>query len=386
MKKKISGKLIFNIAILLISLGLITYFCISKDGLIDLLKSSQKLNGLFIIGAIVMQLSNMLLDSLVTYNFVHRDFKAFSFFDAIKVSFVGSFFSAITPSSTGGQPMQVYLMSKMKIGAGQATSYMLQKFLIYQIVSTVISVLALLFGFSYFVNDINSPVVWTMFTYGVFSQIIVTTAFLVVSFSTKISSKLIHFLDVVLHKIKFIKNPDKKINSLKEQVTSFHECNKALFKKPKLVITSYLIIFVQVLCILLVPYFIYRAFEITNNSNEIATPLNVICAQSFVNLTSAMMPLPGATGAAEVGFNVFFSKFYPGNLMKSAILIWRVITYYGVIILCLPFSYLTKDKKKEEREAEAAMKEAEKEHLAEISTNDENMEENEIQLPPDTNI
>lgn len=386
MRKKISGKLIFNIAILLISIGLITYFCLSKNGLVDLLKSSQHLNIMFLIGAVVMQLSNMLLDSLVTFNFVHRDFKTFSFWDGVKVSFVGSFFSAITPSSTGGQPMQVYLMSKMKIGPGQATSYMLQKFLIYQVVSTVISVFALLFGFSYFANDINSPIVWTLFTYGVFSQIIVTTAFIVVSFSTKISSKLIKLLDVILHKLKFIKNPDKKIDSLREQVTSFHQCNKALFKKPKLLFSSYLIIFVQVLCILLVPYFIYRAFEITNSSNDIATPLNVICAQSFVNLTSAMMPLPGATGAAEVGFNVFFSKFYPGNIMKSAILIWRVITYYGVIILCLPFSYLTKDKRKEEREAEAAMQKAEKELLAEANEADNTNTEAEVQLPVNTDI
>lgn len=273
--------------------------------------------------------------------------------------------------------MQVYLMSKMKIGAGQATSYMLQKFLIYQIVSTVISVLALMFRFNYFVTDINSPIVWTLFTYGVFSQIIVTAAFLVVSFSSKLSSKIIKLLDKILHKIKFIKKPDKMISSLSTQVNSFHECNKKLLKNPSLLITSYLIVIVQVLCILLVPYFIYKSFEITDTNNAVAYPIDVICAQSFVNLTSAMMPLPGATGAAEVGFTVFFSKFYPANIMKSAILIWRVITYYGVIVLCLPFSYLTKDKRKEEREAEAAMlcaENAEKDINLEINTDEEKVQ------------
>lgn len=340
MKKKINGKFIFNILVVVLSVSLITYFCLSKDGLVDLLSSDFSLNFLWLSMAVIMQLLNMFLDSVATVLFIRQRYKQFSLLDGIKVSFVGSFFSAITPSSTGGQPMQVYLMTKMNIDAGFSTSCMLQKFLVFQISSTALSVIAIIYRFNYFVSIIDTPVLWVFVIFGFVSQILVTGLFIIISFSRKLSALLISLSDKLLHKLKFIKKPDEKINALKEQVELFHTCNRNLFKAPKLLVSSYSIIIVQIIAILLIPYCIYRSFNLSGTS-----VVDMLCSQSFVNLASAMMPLPGATGAAELAFRTFYSIYFTKGLMKSAILMWRVITYYGVIALCAPFSFLTKDKK-----------------------------------------
>ncbi|WP_303825606.1 lysylphosphatidylglycerol synthase transmembrane domain-containing protein, partial [Ruminococcus flavefaciens] len=47
-----------------------------------------------------------------------------SFLRCLKYSFIGFFFSYITPSSTGGQPMQMYHMKKDKIKIGYSTLIM----------------------------------------------------------------------------------------------------------------------------------------------------------------------------------------------------------------------------------------------------------------------
>lgn len=338
-KKRLNLTLIFNILIVVVSISLITYFCVSDDGLIDLLNSNVKLNIFWIIMAVAFQLGNMFLDSLLTYIYVKREVKSFSLLDGIKSSCVGSFFSAITPSSTGGQPMQVLFLSKKNIDPGYSTSCFMQKFLVYQITSTVFSITALILRFDFFVNVIKTPILWLFVILGFFSQVIVTSGFIVVSFNKQLSAWVIKLADKLMKKIKFIKNPEKYTNMLNEQVETFHKGNKELFKNPKLMIKSYIIVFVQVLMIMLIPYCIYRGFYINQES-----PINMICSQAFVALASAMIPLPGATGAAELSFSVFYNMFFGQANLKSALLIWRVITYYGVIIICAPFSMLTKKK------------------------------------------
>lgn len=106
--------------------------------------------------------------------------------------------------------MQLYLLSKMKVGVGFGSACMTQKFVYYQIVTGVFSVLAIIIKFDYFKAAFTN--IWsTLFiVLGFLTQTVVTVLFLVVSFSPKITGKIIKFIDKILHKFKFIKNPDKK--------------------------------------------------------------------------------------------------------------------------------------------------------------------------------
>ncbi len=337
--KKISVSLIFNIFVVLISVALITYFCVSKDGLIDLLKSDIKINLFWIAMAVLCQLGNMIIDSYLMYLYIKQRYKAFRFAEGIKSSFIGSFFSAITPSASGGQPMQVVFLSIKKIDAGYSSSCLIQKFLVYQITSTFFTVVALILEFDFFIANVNTPILWLFLIAGFFSQVVVTGLIMVASFNSKISSWLVRLTEKLLNKIRWVKKPEKYVKRLDDQVKLFHTANKNLIKSPRLMVTSFAMIFVQILLIMLIPYCIYRGFSLNT-----ATVLEIVCSQSFVTLASAMMPLPGATGAAELAFSVFYGMFFGTALLKSALLMWRIITYYAVILLCAPFAMLTKKK------------------------------------------
>lgn len=339
MIKKINFNAVFNICVVVISVALITYFCVSKDGLIDLLKSDINLDVFWLVMAVLCQLGNMLIDSLLLYLYIKKEYKNFSFLDGVKSSFVGSFFSAITPSASGGQPMQVVFMSAKKIDAGYSTSCLIQKFLVYQITSTAFTVFALIVEFDFFMKNVNTPLLWLFLIAGFFSQVIVTGGIIFASFNTRISNWLLKITGKMLGKIRFVKNPEKHITKISDQVELFHEGNKNLIKSPKLMVASFALVFVQILLIMLVPYCIYRGFSLNS-----ATVVEIVCSQSFVTLASAMMPLPGATGAAELAFSVFYGMFFGTAMLKSALLMWRVITYYAVILISAPFSMLTKKK------------------------------------------
>ena len=347
MFKKLNLNMVFNIFVIVVSVVLVTYFCISEDGLVDLMKSDIDLNVFWLIMAVLCQLGNMIIDSFLLYFYIKREYKDFTILDGIKSSFIGSFFSAITPSASGGQPMQVVFMSTRKVDAGYSSSCLIQKFLVYQITSTAFTVFALVLKFDFFIHTVNTPLLWLFLIAGFISQVVVTGLIMFASFNSKISGWLLKITEKLLSKIRFIKEPEKHAKKLGDQIELFHQGNKTLIKSPSLMVLSFVLIFVQILLIMLVPYCVYRGFSLNS-----ATVVEIVCSQSFVTLASSMMPLPGATGAAELAFSVFYGMFFGATMLKSALLMWRVITYYAVIVISAPFSMLTKKKSVEDKREE----------------------------------
>lgn len=354
-KFKISANMVLNIFVGAFTLYLIYYFCTSEDGLIDLFSTPGSFIPLWLIIAVVVYDFNIIIDSVVTLLFIRTQFPHFKFIDAMKVAFVGVFFSAVTPSSTGGQPMQLYLFSKINVSVGFSSACMTQKFLIYQIVTALYSVFSIILRPQYFESAFTN--FWsTAFVFmGLAFQLSVMAGFVVLSFCKRITGKILQFVDWIMHKMKFIKNPDKKIASIRQEVEGFHKYNKIIMKNKKLLIASYILIFFQVLCVMAAPYFIYISFgmpEIASaNGQPVGSFFDFVCIQSFVVFTSNLVPLPGASGGAELAFTMYFSQFFivgAVNKIKPAILLWRFSSYYGPLIITAPFSYLTKNKKGED--------------------------------------
>ncbi len=335
-------KYIFNALVIGLCAGIVLYFFFSKDGLNDLIHSDTRVIWYWIAAAVASQLVYMLIEAIVIYIFIKDDYKKFRFTDSVKVAFMGLFWSAITPSSTGGQPMQVYLLHSMKISIGYGTSRLMQKFMVYQVVLTLISIISVLTNIPFILSSRNLSIILLLLAFGFISQLAVTGMVLLFSFSPKLSRKLIMFFAKILNKIKIIKNVDEKIEGIDKQLNTFHTSNKDIYKKPKLLTSAFILTFLQFIAMFLVPYFIFRSFGF-----DFASPVQLISCQAFVNLMSGMIPIPGASGAAELGFTAFFSTFFINGTLKSAALIWRVINYYGVIALTGPFAYMTKDKTEE---------------------------------------
>ena len=161
MKKKISGKTIFNVSVILISLVMLGYFCLSENGLVELSKNFKNLDKGWLIMALLSQALNIAIDAYMTYILVKSSVPSFKFHNALKTSMVGQFFSAVTPFATGGQPMQVYCMSKYGVEPGKGVSALTQKFVVYQSTLVAYSAAALLLKQDFF-DDALSGVMWTL--------------------------------------------------------------------------------------------------------------------------------------------------------------------------------------------------------------------------------
>ena len=366
-KRKFNGGFIFNLIVLAISVFLVIQFLTSENGLIDLVKSKDSfLIGWAIAGLLVFDL-NMFIDAIVTMIYIRMQYKDFRLIDAVKVAFVGVFFGAITPSNTGGQPMQLFVMSKMKVNIGFGSACMTQKFIVYQYVTMAISIFAIIAKFEFFQDSFTNFWPSAFIVLGFLTQVLVTVLFLIVCYSSKVTVFLLRLIGRLLKKIKFVKEPEKKIKRLKREFIQFHKANKLISSDKKRFALIIGLVFVQVLMIMSVPFFIYLAFDMPKNAAAQGLPLgnlfDFICIQSFVLFTSNLIPLPGASGGAELAFSMYFGRYFGDKRILPAILLWRFIVYYGAMLLTAPFSYYTKGHKKEKlsEQIEEAEEEIEKE-------------------------
>jgi uncharacterized membrane protein YbhN (UPF0104 family) len=53
-----------------------------------------------------------------------------------------------------------------------------------------------------------------------------------------------------------------------------------------------------------------------------------VTLQTLLYISASFVPLPGASGAQEYGFTLFFGSIFPGTMMIGVIVVWRIMTYY----------------------------------------------------------
>lgn len=336
-KLNIPWRIIFNIAIIGLTIFLIVFFIFSDSGLLDLINSGLKIDFVWLSMAVAVHLLNIVIDATVIYLFVKQTTPHFSVYNAFIASMTGQFFCAVTPSASGGQPMQILVMSRMGVKGSNATSALVQKFLVWQFTLAIYCLIAVVTSFSFFSQFMN-PAMWVFSVVGFLMQVFMIGVLLLASFCKSLTSKIVSGIFKLLGKLRLMKNPEQKILEFDETLTSFHESNKELNKNKALMVKAYVVTAIQMTALFLVPYCIAKSFHIDCDMFQ------MICAQAYVNMTSSLVPLPGGSGAAEYCFNVFFGSYFTTETMKSAILIWRTISYYGTIAISAPFASFRKKK------------------------------------------
>ena len=272
----------------------------------------------------------------------------------LKYTFIGFFFSYITPSSTGGQPAQMYYMKKDGIKVGHS------------------AVIMLLITISYKVSLLAMGAVFL-----IFKQDLVRTytgdikGLLILGFA--LSGGLVAGLLVLLSKpvavrdggIKLVNYLSRKKLMREKKAQHYHDklnriCDNytagaAYIKEnPKSILVLFLITTAERLLLMLVTWNVFRAFHL-----EGAGFWDIIALQVLISVAVEMLPLPGAAGASEGCFLMVFSEIFTADLVKPALLISRGMSFYLVLIVgavttfIAHFMTMRRDKALEEQKAAA---------------------------------
>lgn len=109
----------------------------------------------FLLLGIVCVFIYWLLEGYMLLKLMQRDYPEEKMSFAMIVTIIGQYYNLITPGSSGGQPLQLYEMSRRGYSMGTGTAVLVQKYALYQVTVTLLAILATLFNLS----EINSGLV-----------------------------------------------------------------------------------------------------------------------------------------------------------------------------------------------------------------------------------
>ena len=313
-------KNLFGFITLIISAGVLLAFLFSSDGLHSLRQISQSLQYHWLIWAVFAAAVTWILEGFVLHMLCRVVYPEWRFHYSFCIGMVGILYSALTPFSTGGQPMQIYSMHRLGMDTGAAGSIIAVKTLIYQVVLVLYSLVMVVWKLPFFQTNISGFSFLTILGLLCNSTFIFLVALFCIS--ERLTDRILHKVIWLFHKLHLCKHPDERYEKIHRELSLFHG-NSFLFRKSlKIWVSACFFTVVQIAFTCLIPYFIYRGFGNTEQ------PVSVImAAQAYVSMVSAFVPLPGASGGAEGSFVLFFSTFFQNGTIIPAMVIWRTCTY-----------------------------------------------------------
>ena len=140
--KKILKKIIPFFVIAIVT-GIVLYFSL-KDNYEVILDIIVHINKIWLIVAFLLFFMYYFLKSYVTKNFAREFNKNYSLKDAFRMTIETSFFHAVTPFATGGQPYEVYSLTKHGINIIDATNVSIECFIVYQIALVLLGAISII--------------------------------------------------------------------------------------------------------------------------------------------------------------------------------------------------------------------------------------------------
>lgn len=296
-----------------------------RQSLSDMVNTVKAVNVYYLLLAVCMMGIFIFCEAFNMYLLFRGINQNVPFFRCIQYVFVEFYFSAITPSSTGGQPMQIYYMSKDKISVSISSLVILIYLVVYQ--SVFLIYCGILYIAKYSVLHQMLAPVRILLCYGVLASALLIVSVITVILSETTALNVVNFLVAALEKVHLIKNKETVLLKVQAQIKEYIQGAQYLKTHLLLYFKACAVAFMQFTAYFSVPYFVYRSFGLTAHGY-----FDVIAAQSMVQLSAASLPLPGAVGASENSFYQIFQWIYPQKTVMSAMLLSRGINFYGFMI------------------------------------------------------
>ena len=238
-----------------------------------------------------------------------------------EVTLLGRYYDNITPSGIGGQPFQMYYLSKRGIPAGDCAVMPIAAFVNMQSAFCILGiVMFILRG-----GVIDSPAIHVAAYVGLVLYMGLPMLIILFTVAPVWTEKLVRWCMALGAKMHFVKDlptaEEKAVNTLKDYRTDIIELWKVRGLETVLLALS--IVYQGAICTL--PYFVILMFGGHMNW------LDAVTTTLFIYAAIAFIPTPGNAGAAEGSFYLVFSLLTPGRIFW-AMLVWRFFCYYIFII------------------------------------------------------
>ena len=326
MKKSKNLQQTLSILFLLLTLGVVLYIGLSGNDVGELVGALRRLSPGYLLLCLLSWMLYILADALAIHHFLLIQKTPVKLWQSIHSAIVGIYYCNITPGASGGQPMQMYCLSKYKVPIGVSGSGMAVKFVVFQAVLLVTGAVLWLFHGG-FVAEYAGGSTWFV-VLGYVVNFFSIGMVLMMAISRRAVRWVIERCIRIGVKFRICKDPDASRAKWENHCQSFLTSVQQVIRRPADLMIQCLIALMQLMSLMLVIIAVYHAFGLSGVGITELITMGVL-----LYIAASYTPLPGASGAQEGGFAVMFRHIFPEAHCFVALLIWRFSTYYLSILV-----------------------------------------------------
>lgn len=280
--------------------------------------------------------------------------KKFHFKTCFETGIIGHYYNSVTPLAVGGQPFEIYYLAKHGIGGGEASSLPIATFFLHQMSFVLLGLVALvsykydLLGTMRFLSLPSA--IDVMIIIGLSSCLIMPLMVVIFCLLPRLGASIVKFVVFLGSKFKLIKYPEKNKYRFTKNVLLNAKSLKKLAANPVVFISSFLVSLAENLAMSSIAYFVLRffGFDMINIGGFKEWMMIVqICILLYAGIS--FIPTPGNSGAADLSFYILFTTALGLTSNSSAfiaMLTWRVLSFYSLVIIGFVFANVKKRKDK----------------------------------------
>lgn len=253
----------------------------------------------------------------------------------IQYSFIGFFYSGITPSATGGQPVQLYYMNKDGNSGSASTVVLMTVAVIYKFVLVVIGFGILLFWAVPLSRELGGY--FSLYLFGLFLNIVLVAMILGVMLFPGIILKTALFLKRVSVRFKICKSPGDMEKKVIDFTDRYRQAVLWLREHKRKLAVIIVITFLQRCSVFLLTYMVYLGFGLHGSG-----AVTIVFLQAAVYIAVDMLPLPGAQGITELMYQTVFAHVFTGAYLIPSMMVSRGINFYFLLIVSLAVVLINK--------------------------------------------
>ena len=319
-------KKILNFAFIFGTLAVVLLIGFNGQEMSGAVEALKSIGPGWIVLCVLAWFAYLLFDALSVHFFLKQQGHGISLASSLFVAISGMYYSNITPGATGGQPMQVYYLKKRSVPIGIGTSALTVKLFAFQFMLAVLGTIFWIIYKDYIAQQLGSNM-WILVVGYVYNVVIVAFTLMMA-----MSKRLVRFFVTLFikagAKLRLIKDPASTQARWEDVIDTFHSSVMMITRRPIDLVIQLLIATLQILSLMAVSFFIYHAFKLTGTTYGEITALGIMLYTS-----AAYTPLPGASGAQEGVFALYYSQVFPDGIRLMALLLWRFFTYYITLIV-----------------------------------------------------
>ena len=265
-------------------------------------------------------------DGMNYWCYLRREKFRISIGRTINVALIGYYYSNITPSAAGGQPMQVNSLRKAGIPVGYGTMAVTIRFFANQFIICMMSLVLFLCNRSFVYEQLGGAM-WVV-RIGWLINFSVVPLIALATWKRNWIQKLANWLVHLLSKIHLVRNEDAMIGKVTDVLDTYHQAMHDLLKRPGQITVQFLCSFISLLAMTGTVIFVYHAFGQQGTKWD-----QLLTLSCLLYVSASYTPLPGSSGAQEGGFVLYFGKIFMNGTIGMALLTWRFFTFYLFLIV-----------------------------------------------------